>query len=70
MYKKKNRYKSQYREVGPASKLPFNGSHVTLISHTRTDCEFHFTAAIKISSSVQPWRDRVERVPKGNGGVD
>ena len=45
MYKK--RCKSQYLGQSAASKLPFNGSHVTLISHAGTDCEFHFTAAIK-----------------------
>ena len=43
----KKSYKSQYREQGAASKLPFDGFYVTLILHTQTDCEFHFTAAIK-----------------------
>ena len=44
----KERYKSQYREQSAASKLPFCSSQVTLISHTRTACEFNLTAAIKL----------------------
>ena len=48
MYKKKrDKSLSLYREQSAASKLPFDGSHVTLISYNRTDCKFHFTAAIK-----------------------
>ncbi|KAK3766637.1 hypothetical protein RRG08_042416 [Elysia crispata] len=62
LYKK--RYKSQYREQSEASKLPFDGAHVPLISHIR------FTAAIKFLPQSSRDATRFELVRRRNGDGD